>query len=198
MPELASVARPLTTRQQQYVAFLRDFTRLHGKAPAEAEIARYFQVSAPSVHTMLVKLERLGAIAREPRKARSVRVLVPPSGISQLDRLRAPGPGRIEDDSSSRVAAVDVACAVVNELFEVMVRQELDDEDFFPVLGAVARATHGVLLAAGRGRAEAARARRTVLTHAAQSYAQLCAFSDPDERDEDEDTRRFWDLVGED
>lgn len=195
MPELEVVSPSLTTRQTEYVTFIREFTRLHGKAPAEAEIAQYFKVSAPSVHTMLVKLEGLGAIAREPRTARSIRVLIPPTGVPQLDRLPPPGPVRTGEKPRG-APGMDLACAVINELFVEIQHRTVDDEDFIPVLGAVARATGQTLLAAGNTEAEATRARRAVLEFAAESYARLCAMNDPEDADDEEDTRRFWDILG--
>ena len=48
------------------------------------EIAEYFRVTPPSAHQMIVKLEQLGLIAREPGVARSVRVAIPTDEIPNL------------------------------------------------------------------------------------------------------------------
>jgi DNA-binding MarR family transcriptional regulator len=45
---------------------------------------RYFQVSAPSVHQMVVTLEKRGLIARVPGQARTIRVLLPPDELPDL------------------------------------------------------------------------------------------------------------------
>lgn len=45
-----------TAKQGQYLAFIYYYTKVNGRAPAEADIARYFGVSAPAVHLMIVKL----------------------------------------------------------------------------------------------------------------------------------------------
>jgi aminoglycoside 6'-N-acetyltransferase I len=66
-----------TPRQGQFLAFIRDYRKLHGRAPAEADMVRFFQVSPPTVHTMVKILERRGFIAREPGQARSIRLLIP-------------------------------------------------------------------------------------------------------------------------
>jgi len=194
MPELDAPALRLTARQTQYLAFIREFTRLHDKAPAELEIAQYFKVSAPSVHGMLVKLEQLGAISRQPRTARSVRVLVPPTQL--LDQPPAPDPAS-RDERPAGAPVVDVARAVVDELFVEIRDRDMDEEDFVPMLGAVARAAGTALLAAGRSDADATRARRAVLKYAAESYARVCAINDPEGADEDENTRRFWNILRE-
>ena len=59
-----------TARQGQFLAFIHHYTKLHGRPPAEADMVRYFEVSPPSVHTMVKTLERRGFIGREPGKAR--------------------------------------------------------------------------------------------------------------------------------
>jgi repressor LexA len=46
---------------------------------------RYFRVTPPSVHQMILTLERRGFITREPGRARSIRVLVPPEQLPELE-----------------------------------------------------------------------------------------------------------------
>jgi DNA-binding Lrp family transcriptional regulator len=74
-----------TAKQGQYLAYLYLYRKLHRHGPAESEIAKFFGVSGPSVHQMIVKLEEKGLITREPGAARSVRVAVPRGEIPQLD-----------------------------------------------------------------------------------------------------------------
>jgi len=45
---------------------------------------RYFRVSPPAVHDMILRLEERGLIQRTPRQARSIRVLLP---VEQLPPL---------------------------------------------------------------------------------------------------------------
>ena len=77
--------RPFTAKQGQYLAFIHYYTKLHGRAPAEVELQRYFKVSPPSVHQMLLTLEARGLISREPGKPRSVRVLVGREELPELE-----------------------------------------------------------------------------------------------------------------
>jgi len=57
----------------------------NGVPPAEADIQRYFRVSPPSVHQMILTLEKEGLISRVPRQPRSVRVLLPSWDLPPLE-----------------------------------------------------------------------------------------------------------------
>jgi repressor LexA len=74
-----------TQKQGQYLAYIHFYRRLHRQGPAESDIARDFRVSPPTVHQMIVKLEELGLITREPGVARSMRVAIPASEIPELE-----------------------------------------------------------------------------------------------------------------
>src|SRR5208282_2113912 len=73
-----------THKQGQYLAFIYHYTRIHRRAPAEAEMQQYFRVSPPSVHQMVLTLERAGFIRRKPRIARSIELLVDPENLPDL------------------------------------------------------------------------------------------------------------------
>jgi Mn-dependent DtxR family transcriptional regulator len=45
---------------------------------------QYFRVSPPSVHQMVLTLERRGFIRRQPRTARSIELLVEPKLLPEL------------------------------------------------------------------------------------------------------------------
>jgi Mn-dependent DtxR family transcriptional regulator len=64
---------PYTHKEGQYLAFIHYYTKLNAQPPAEADMQRYFQRSAPSVHQMVLTLERKGLIVREPGRARTIR-----------------------------------------------------------------------------------------------------------------------------
>jgi Mn-dependent DtxR family transcriptional regulator len=74
-----------TERQGQYLAFIYYYTKLHGYAPAEADMQRYFKVSPPAAHDMILMLEKRGLIERSPRQSRSIRVLLPPQELPNLE-----------------------------------------------------------------------------------------------------------------
>jgi len=69
----------------QYLAFIVAYTKLNRRAPAEVDFQRYFAVTPPSVHNMIVTLERRGLIRRSPGRSRSIEVLVPASEVPPLD-----------------------------------------------------------------------------------------------------------------
>ena len=46
------------------------------RPPAEADMQRHFRVSPPSVHQMVLTLERAGLIRRQPGVARSIELIV--------------------------------------------------------------------------------------------------------------------------
>ena len=75
----------MTRLQGQYLAFIALYTKVNGVAPAEADLQRYFKVSPPSVHDMILRLEASGHIARTPGVARSIRVLVPQEELPRLE-----------------------------------------------------------------------------------------------------------------
>jgi len=74
-----------TPPQGQYLAFIRAYSLIHREAPAEADMQRFFLVSPPSVHQMVLTLERRGFINRVPGQARSIRVLLPPQDLPPLE-----------------------------------------------------------------------------------------------------------------
>jgi hypothetical protein len=75
-PELCSVdcaerRRPaagprFTQLQGQYLAFIYAYSRIFKRPPAEADMRRHFEVTAPTVHQMVLTLEKAGLITRVP------------------------------------------------------------------------------------------------------------------------------------
>ena len=74
-----------TKLQGQCLAFVVAYVKLNRRAPSEADCQRYFDVTPPSVHNMILTLERRGLIKRTPGRARSIEVLVPLSEVPPLD-----------------------------------------------------------------------------------------------------------------
>jgi repressor LexA len=77
--------RKFSEKQGQYLAFLFYYTKLHGRAPSEFEMQKYFGVSPPSVHEMVLRLEANGFVERVPGQARSIRLLVPREELPELE-----------------------------------------------------------------------------------------------------------------
>lgn len=79
-------APPFTPKQGQYLAFIHAYTCVLGRPPAEADMQRFFRVSPPSVHQMVLALQRAGLIHRTPGAARSIQLLVDPERLPVLYR----------------------------------------------------------------------------------------------------------------
>ena len=65
-----------TVKQGQYLAFIYYYSKIHGRSPSEADMQSFFRTSPPSVHQMVLSLERLGFIERTPGQARSLKLLL--------------------------------------------------------------------------------------------------------------------------
>lgn len=79
-----------TEKQGQYLAFIDSYVTMHGRAPAEADLERFFRTTPPSVHQMILTLAAKGLISRVPGQPRSIRLLIAPD---EIPPLRRPGMG---------------------------------------------------------------------------------------------------------
>jgi hypothetical protein len=57
-----------------------------------ATLQRFFRVTAPTIHNMILTLESHGYIVRTPGKARSILILVP---SNDLPALHEPAEGKV-------------------------------------------------------------------------------------------------------
>ena len=73
-----------TERQGQFLAYIHQYSIVNGCAPAEADMQRFFQITPPSVHSMVLTLERRGFIRRVPGQARSITLIVSPESLPPL------------------------------------------------------------------------------------------------------------------
>jgi DNA-binding MarR family transcriptional regulator len=80
-----------TERQGQFLAYIHQYSILNGCAPAEADIQRFFQITPPSVHSMVLTLERRGFIRRVPGQARSITLIVLPELLPPLKPVQPGG-----------------------------------------------------------------------------------------------------------
>src|ERR1700681_3105181 len=76
-----------TEKQGQYLAFIYAYLRIFRRPPAEADMQRHFEVSPPSVHQMVLTLERAGLIRRQPGVPRSIELLVAPEDLPVLQHI---------------------------------------------------------------------------------------------------------------
>jgi DNA-binding MarR family transcriptional regulator len=85
LDESTAAAGPRFTQTQgQYLAFIYAYSRIFKRPPAEADMRRHFDVTAPSVHQMVMTLEKAGLISRTPGAARSIQLLISPEALPVL------------------------------------------------------------------------------------------------------------------
>ena len=77
-------AATLHAASSQYLAFIYGYGRIFKQPPAEAEMRRHFEVTAPTVHQMVLNLEKAGLITRVPGAARSIQLRLPPEALPIL------------------------------------------------------------------------------------------------------------------
>lgn len=75
-----------TSRQREYLEFIKKYMLRFGISPAESDIQRHLLVSAPSVNQMVQALERHGFIMRQRGMPRSIR-LVDATGCAVCGRV---------------------------------------------------------------------------------------------------------------
>jgi DNA-binding MarR family transcriptional regulator len=78
------MADRFTPKQGQYLAFIYNYTVMNRRAPAEADLERFFRRTYPTIHQMILKLEEKGLISRAPGQARSIKLLLDPGEIPRL------------------------------------------------------------------------------------------------------------------
>src|SRR5215475_6293946 len=90
--DMSSGSEPprFTEKQGQYLAFIYMYALVNGRPPAEADMQRFFAVTPPSVHQMIVELERRGLIRRVPRQPRSIEVAISPAELPALQPIKTP------------------------------------------------------------------------------------------------------------
>jgi hypothetical protein len=80
----APPAPPFTETQGQYLAFIHAYSRLSKEPPTEADVRRYFGVTAPAVRQMVAKLEKAGLLSRDPKAGGRLTVLLTPQSVPSL------------------------------------------------------------------------------------------------------------------
>ena len=140
-----------TSRQGQFLAFIGQYTTLHGHAPAEAEMAQFFHVTPPSVHQMILTLERCGMITHTPGVARNIGLNVSPENLPPLKGGAAtatipfPAAHHAEEQqpADTEAAVVRLGRIQMEDLFAHYHQNSLDDSEFMPLdtlIGSFARA----------------------------------------------------------
>ena len=74
--------KTFTPKHARYLTYIHLYTRLHRRA--EIDMPEYVRVRPPSVHQMVLTLERAGFIKRQPRTPRSIELLADPMLLPEL------------------------------------------------------------------------------------------------------------------
>jgi hypothetical protein len=189
--------REPTERQAEYLDFIRHYSEVHGRPPSEGDIVQYFGVSAPAVHQMILTLEARGFLARSPRKARTIRVLVAPTprSLPWSSSGEVCPPTMTGQPVSAAEATVSVGSEVLSRVFAHYDRCQMDDSEFAPLVGCLLDGVDSGLRAAGLGPDVAGETRRLLLEQALRAYAAACARNDPCGADAKEDGKTFLYLM---
>lgn len=85
---MSSSLKQFTDKQGQYLAFIHTYTLLNGRPPAEADFQRFFRVTPPTVHQMIIELERRGLITRVPGQPRTIQVTLQDNVLPRLQPIK--------------------------------------------------------------------------------------------------------------
>jgi len=136
-----SMKPPYTSRQGQFLAYINHYLTLHGRPPAEAEMMQFFQVTPPSVHQMILTLERRGLISRVPGQARSITLRLPPEELPPLHGAAAtatihPPPPKTGNHppTDTETVLLRFGKTQLEHWFNYNAHNPLDDSEFVPLL----------------------------------------------------------------
>jgi Mn-dependent DtxR family transcriptional regulator len=87
-PMSNSSPKQFTDKQGQYLAFIYTYSLLNRRPPAEADFQRFFRVTPPTVHQMIVELERRGLITRVPGQPRTIQVTLQDDELPRLQPIK--------------------------------------------------------------------------------------------------------------
>lgn len=170
---------PYTSRQGQFLAFMHHYITLNGRPPAEAEMVEFFQVTPPSVHQMILTLERRGLISRTPGQARSIRLSIPPETLQPLQRASAsigihPSVRQTESQppADTEAAMLLLGKIQIDALFAHKDHNPLDDAKFIPLLDTVIESFARAGLSARRI--------NELRRHACELYHSCCREAEPE------------------
>jgi len=136
-----SMKPPCTSRQGQFLAYINHYITLQGRPPAEAEMMRFFHVTPPSVHQMILTLERRRLISRVPGQARSIMLRLPAEELPPLQgtmvaaTIHAPPPKTdCHQATDTETALLRFGKIQLEQLFSYNRQTPLDDSEFVPLL----------------------------------------------------------------
>jgi len=170
---------PYTARQGQFLAYINHYITLHGRPPAEAEMMQFFQITPPSVHQMILTLERRGLISRVPGQARSITLRLPAVELPPLRGATAAAAVRPPRPKTENHPATDIEIILlrfgksqIDQWFRYNDQNPLDDSEFIPLLDMLIDSFTN----AGLSTTQVGRLRR----HACDAYDVYCRKAAPE------------------
>lgn len=171
--------RAYTSRQGQFLAFIHHYITLHGRAPAEAEMVKFFRVTPPSVHQMILTLERRGLITRTPGAARSIRLNLSPENLPPLQgagpdtKISVPAQhAEGQHPAEAQAILAHLGRIQVVGLFAHNQQNPLDDSEFLPLLNTLIESFARAGLSA--------LAVKELRRHACELYHRCCQEDEPE------------------
>ena len=100
---------------------------------------QFFQVTPPTVHQMILTLERRGLITRAPGQARSIKTTLPPEKLPPLPGASTDTPLPVrqtegQQPTDTEAAVLRLGKIQIKDLFTHYDRNSLDDSEFIPLL----------------------------------------------------------------
>jgi len=168
---------PYTSRQGQFLAFIHHYATLHGRPPAEAEMVLFFQVTPPTVHQMILTLERRGLITRAPGQARSIKMTLSPEKLPPLPGASTGTPLPVlqtqgQQPTDTEAALLRLGKIQIKDLFVHYGRNSLDDSEFIPLLDTLIESF-------ARGGLSEVRVKE-LRRHACEIYHRCCQDAEPE------------------
>jgi DNA-binding MarR family transcriptional regulator len=183
-----------TRRQAEYLAFIQHYILVNRESPAEGDIANYFGVSPPTVHQMILTLERRGFITRFPGMARSIQLLITPlqrdleQSLSHHDRV-------LGKDSAVGDAVVAALAEGFRRQFLHRQVQPIADSSFAHLLRCLLDGVESGLQHIGATRKSAAEVRQRLQHTVMDLYISWHTQNNPQGADSEEHAKMFQDLL---
>jgi DNA-binding MarR family transcriptional regulator len=170
---------PYTSRQGQFLGYIHRYTTLHGRPPSEAEMVEFFKVTPPTVHQMILTLERRGLISRTPGQARSIRLILTPESLPPLSGSSAtmtkpPAVRQPQDQAQAdtEAALLRLGKIQIEDLFAHNHKFPTDDSEFIPLLDTLIES----FIRSGLSEMRVKELRR----HACELYHGCCKEAEPE------------------
>jgi repressor LexA len=129
--------KKLTTRQKEFLKYIKGFSQEYGYPPSMREIAKAFgHTSSAGAKTMLERLAKKGVLQKDDRRARGIKfidnsVLDRTDGIPILGRIRAGLPVEVEEHIEGYIPLQDFLSTSSGGFFLIVEGDSMKDKGIF-------------------------------------------------------------------